>query len=249
MLTIPAWTIMVMTCITEQDIITRTIMSKESAITANLSHFPQSGEKMVIVKEVEGNILDAKEKWIAQQCNCVTIKSHGLSAAITARFPYANPYAGRRAQSANTAAASARDRPGSIRIMSPEEEEDGDGKDIICMFAQWAPGKPMAYARHYPNPPNGDSDNAEARVLWFTECLHAIEADESIDGPVAVPFQIGCGLAGGAWHVYEGMLRGSTTEFAIYRLPSITGAKRTIKSGAGAGAGVDMGMDAKKSRH
>lgn len=39
---------------------------------------------------------------------------------------------------------------------------------IICMFAQFGPGKPNSCSRYYPS---DFKDTSENRLLWFQECL------------------------------------------------------------------------------
>jgi len=82
------------------------------------------------------------------------------------------------------------------------------------MYAQYEPGKPSR---------SGD-DSQEMREGYFKRSLGLI--GDKIMGleSIAFPWQIGCGLAGGEWKVYEGMIK----EFAeshpdvkvvIYQLP------------------------------
>lgn len=46
--------------------------------------------------EIKGDILLAKETYIAHQCNCVTNKAKGLSKQIFKKFPYADSYTNRQ---------------------------------------------------------------------------------------------------------------------------------------------------------
>ena len=165
----------------------------------------------MILDEKKGDLLDAKEAFIAQQCNCVTIKSHGLSAAIAKRWPWADVYAKRKPKSANTALEP--DTPGTIQII---KGPDADSHSVVCLFAQWTPGKPGAWTDKYPK--THDDTTAAQRSEWFRQCLKAMDDCEEIDGPVAVPYQIGCGLAGGNWSTYKAVLQEAKTEFVIYQL-------------------------------
>ena len=45
---------------------------------------------------IKDNILNAKEKYIAHQCNCVTKYGKGLSKAIFDKYPYSNIYSLRK---------------------------------------------------------------------------------------------------------------------------------------------------------
>lgn len=146
-----------------------------------------------VVQVVQGNLLDATEQYIAQQCNCYTVRGHGLSATIAKHFgPSGDPYATRKAQGRrNLAIPEDRDVPGTIRVLNER---------IICMFAQLCPGKPGKFTSY----PKWDSDTAKQREKWFEECLGAIE--EICPTSVAFPWTIGCGLAGGDWATYKQMI-------------------------------------------
>jgi hypothetical protein len=167
-------------------------------------------KRMTILRVVKGDLLGASEKFIGQQCNCVTVKYHGLSALIVETFPWACPYSVRKPITPTRNCASTPDKPGTIRVFS-----SSSGPSVVCLFAQWAPGKPGDYAKFYPK---DHDDTAENRLKWFKECLEKIDKDEEIDSPVAIPFQIGCGLAGGDWDKYHCALKAAKTKFVIYEL-------------------------------
>ena len=48
-----------------------------------------------MIEIVTGNLLDAKEKFIAHRTNCVSQKSAGLAKRIFDKFPYSNIYVNR----------------------------------------------------------------------------------------------------------------------------------------------------------
>ena len=81
------------------------------------------------------------------------------------------------------------------------------------MFAQWTPSKVGAYNRYYPKT---YTDTTHNRQRWFRECLEALDA-LGLDR-VAMPYKIGCGLAGGFWPDYETMLNKAKTNIVLYRL-------------------------------
>lgn len=133
---------------------------------------------------VQGNLLDAPEKYIAHQCNCVSPQGKGLSHALFQRFPHADVYATRKGKS----------QPGTLWI-SPV----GNGeRRVINMFAQF-----------YPGAPTYRGDLAEDRKVMFQRCLNEIANLPSLES-IAFPYNIGCGLAGGKWADYLAML----TQFA-----------------------------------
>lgn len=164
---------------------------------------------MVIISEIRGDLLDAKERYIAQQCNCVTVRPHGLSKSIADRWSHGDVYAGRSARSRNTAQKP--DVPGSVVIT-----ENGPNEPILLhMMAQWTPSKPCSYSKYYPST---YKDTIVNRKIWFQECLHALEEHVPSDEYIAMPFRIGCGLAGGNWIEYRKMLEDTTCKIVLYRL-------------------------------
>lgn len=168
---------------------------------------------MTIIRKVSKDLLTASEKFIAQQCNCVTVKSHGLSAAISQRFKWANPYSTRKpiSPTRNCADKKSTDKPGTVRTLS----SPSGPFSVLCLFAQWAPGQAGDYSKYYPSEYDDTPNN---RLKWFKECLDVIDKDESVDSPVAVPYLIGCGLAGGDWEKYSDLLENAKTDFVVYAL-------------------------------
>jgi len=142
-----------------------------------------------MIEIITGDLLCAKEKYIAHQCNCVTSTSAGTAKAIFDKFPYSNTYATRAEH----------DKPSLIQVM-------GDGKDqryVINMFAQYYPGKPKY--------PHSHLDGTAIREKYFHRCLLRIAQIPNLES-IAFPWRIGCNLGGGAWDHYLGTL----TNFAQY---------------------------------
>ncbi len=170
---------------------------------------------------VVGDLMDASEKYIVQQCNCLTVKSHGLSATISKKYHWADPYSSRRRiNRRNCAVPKDRDVPGTYKIMSgpnsgPNSKETPD-PSVICIFGQWAPGTPLKYSSY----PNDYHDSYENRVKWFAQALISLKSLglESI----AFPWKIGCGLAKGNWNIYYDMIqlfeKESGTKCVLYKL-------------------------------
>ena len=94
---------------------------------------------------IGGNLLDATEKYLCHQCNCVTKKSKHLSKTVFTRFPHANIYSRRQFPSS----------PGTIVLK-------GDGKEerfIINLLGQYYPGKGKF-----------KNDSAQIRFGYFDGC-------------------------------------------------------------------------------
>lgn len=150
-----------------------------------------------MLKVVVGNILSSDAQYIAHQCNCVTTYAKGLADIIFKKWSYADCYSIRWEN----------DKPGTIEIR-------GDGKDlryIINMFAQYNPGK--------PNKADDSLDGYQARKKYFIECMKAI--DTLKPESVAMPWQIGCGMAGGDWDFYKKVIDkfAGSYNIILYQLP------------------------------
>lgn len=150
-----------------------------------------------MIEIVKGDLLDSKEKYIAHQCNCLTQNSAGTAKAIFDKYPYADTYTRRErlADGTNTNV----DVPGTITIL-------GNGQDqryVINMYAQYYPGKSKY--------PKSTLDGIPVRRNYFHRCLLRVAKIEGLES-IALPWRIGCNLAGGDWEWYLGTL----TNFANY---------------------------------
>lgn len=154
-----------------------------------------------------------KADFIVQQCNCLTVKSHGLAESIARIFPDADTYSKRKPIGArNLSVPEDRGTPGSISIH----------KKVINMYAQWRPGRIGApYFSSYPESPQPET--VQTRQKWFRECLEIISHSlGSEPKTLAFPFQIGCGLAGGDWKVYQQMLEEFAAKNPQFKVVIIT---------------------------
>jgi O-acetyl-ADP-ribose deacetylase (regulator of RNase III) len=168
-----------------------------------------------MIEIVKGDLLHAKERYIAHQTNCVTRFPHGLSEKIFAKYPNSDCYRKRRpipgSIGKNCCRVEDQAVPGSIEIC-----HNGDNNHIVInLFGQYLPGKSGKYTHCYRSDyPDSYSD----RQRYFQQTLHAIETNPEINGPVAMPYLIGCGLAGGNWNDYRQMLEQSPHKFILYHL-------------------------------
>lgn len=153
----------------------------------------------MIVNIINGNLLDSNHKYICQQCNCVTFTSKGLALNIARKWKWGDIYSIRKKNGS--------DIPGTIKVIGDEN------KNVICMFAQYCPGKPGYYEKYYDRK---YSDNYENRKRYFEECLNKIEGMNIKE--IAMPYKIGCGLAGGKWKDYKQILEKSKLNITLYKL-------------------------------
>jgi hypothetical protein len=170
------------------------------------------------MKHLKGNILDVRTGYILQQCNCITVRPYGLSADLSRRFPGTCPYDYRKPirPGVNMSREEDRSEPGTVMIIGTE-----DGPDIINLFGQYTPGKAK---------PNSVLDKSSDREKYFQNGLDAlIDFFDRTTEPItiAVPYKIGCGLAGGQWNHYKKMLddfektmidKGMYIDMTIYEL-------------------------------
>lgn len=147
---------------------------------------------------IKGNLLEAKEKYIIHQCNCTSAYAAGIAKSIFDKYIYSDVYSN-RAQI---------DKPGSISIA-------GDGiknRFVINAFAQYYPGYPKS---------NSKIDSSEIREIYFKQCLEEVSKIRDLES-IALPFGIGCGLAGGDWSHYLKMIEDFSlqvnADVVIYKL-------------------------------
>ncbi len=151
-----------------------------------------------MIKTITGDLLEAKEKYIVHQTNCVTARGGGLANFLFQKFPYANIYATRTKEDCDVA--TLRDKPGSIII-------SGNGQDqryVVHLMGQLYPG---GFWDDMPE------DSEEMRHKFFHQGLMSLAKVPNLES-VAFPFKIGCGIAGGNWEWYLGTIE----NFAKYVL-------------------------------
>lgn len=149
---------------------------------------------------------------IVQQCNCVTVKAHGLSASIKHTFPYACVYSNRSARSPNQAIEP--ETPGKCILCKPfKKNAYAHQPRVACLLGQFYPGKPGNYWNKvyaYDGCWRSIDDSPTNRLKWFKEALVDLAAQETSENGckinIAFPYKIGCGLAGGDWKVYQKLI-------------------------------------------
>ena len=115
-----------------------------------------------------GCILQIKDvDAIVHQCNCLTVKSHGLSQKISKCFPWGDIYSHRTpVRGRNLAVTNHRGKPRTIQILKSSEENT---PDLICLLSQWDFGqggnrKILPY-----------EDSTSSRELWFSQSLQQLK--------------------------------------------------------------------------
>lgn len=145
-----------------------------------------------------GDLLNSAAFVIVHQTNCVTRRSHGLAASVFRKWPATDIYRERGGSSPNISSICDRGVPGSLIIKKRDSN-----KFVANLMGQVAPGKPGAWAARYQIDPQ--TDTAERRLQYFKNGLDELRkfvVDRNIT-TVAMPWMIGCGLAGGDWAKYQ----------------------------------------------
>ncbi|AYV85224.1 MAG: hypothetical protein Satyrvirus7_18 [Satyrvirus sp.] len=152
--------------------------------------------------EINGDLLDGSWPHIVQQCNCLTVKPHGLSKQIADKYPYADIYSKRKQYlNQNLATEDTQGVPGTIVVSSPTTANP----TIFHFLSQYEMGPPGKYKRTTTN----IIDNCKNRQIWFGTCLAELEnrlLEKYSVKKIAFPDHIGCGLAKGNWEIYKKML-------------------------------------------
>ncbi len=86
--------------------------------------------------------------------------------------------------------------------------------NVICLFAQYGPGKPSAYEDDYVTA----DDTTAARLRYFAKALTKMTAIVPAGSTLYVPYGIGSGLAGGKWTDYEAALREFARAHTEYKM-------------------------------
>jgi len=128
-----------------------------------------------MIKIVDGDILNATEDILAHQVNCMGIMGSGIAKQIKDKYPDVfNQYRKFFVNNKFTAL-------GKCQIVKAEEN-----KYIANLFGQYKYGRDKQYT---------DYDALEEALVSLK--ISAKDHNKS----VAIPFNIGCGLAGGSWKV------------------------------------------------
>jgi O-acetyl-ADP-ribose deacetylase (regulator of RNase III) len=142
-----------------------------------------------MISVVNADLITSQEEYIVQQCNCVATRPHGLSKTIADKFT-CDPYSSRKKiGNRNMASEECRPNPGSFEVFESSENTP----KIICLFAQYGMGKPYSYNNSYKQ----WEDSSASRLQWFKQGLRDIVKLQPRS--LALPYKIGCGLAGGNW--------------------------------------------------
>ena len=139
---------------------------------------------MNYLKTINGDLLNATEDFVAHQCNCMSTNAKTLAQQLFIKYPYANTYKNRIKGNKNTY-----NIPGTMEIFG-----NGIDKRFIINI----------YSQYYPSIAKYNNDTTNKRLEWFVNCLNEITKINDIQNKtIAMPYNIGCGAAGGDWNIYH----------------------------------------------
>lgn len=137
----------------------------------------------VSIQVVSGNILEATENVIVQQVNCMGVMGAGLAKQIRAKYPSVYK---KYKQLCDEHADSRPELLGRVLLCQVE-----DGKYIANVFGQLGYGKKGVYTQY------------DMLQKGLEEVLDLAKKENLT---IAIPYGIGCGLAGGDWDVVSNQL-------------------------------------------
>ncbi|WP_144483217.1 macro domain-containing protein [Bacillus pumilus] len=151
-----------------------------------------------MIKTVDGNILEASEDIICHQVNCKGVMGAGLAKQIKSKYP--NVYK----EYKQLCTEQGDDLLSSVQLISTN-----DGKTIANLFAQVGYGRKRIQTDY------------DALRSCFQQLKDTVTQSpgEKTQTSIAIPYGIGCGLAGGDWTIVEGMIEEvlGGCEVTVYR--------------------------------
>ncbi|KIN27490.1 macro domain-containing protein [Bacillus subtilis] len=157
-----------------------------------------------MIKIVKGNILDASEDIIVQQVNCKGVMGAGLAKAILNKYPNVKKeYQSFRNFNLNKGLTD-KDLLGLVNYVRVS-----DVKVIANIFGQVNIKK------------NRFDNTVYTKTDALTRGLKEVkELSKQLNNSVAIPYGIGCGLAGGDWNIISELIESIFSDYkvTIYKL-------------------------------
>ncbi|MGE6627912.1 macro domain-containing protein [Bacillus pumilus] len=140
-----------------------------------------------MIRIVERNILDTTKNIICHQVNCKGVMGAGLAKQIKSKYPNVYEEYKRLCENQNT----------KNKLLGATQFVDVSGnKAIANLFAQYSYGVKTRQTDY------------EAMELCLKSLYNVVNTDYSKykDCSIAIPYGIGCGLAGGDWTIVKQMI-------------------------------------------
>jgi putative Appr-1-p processing enzyme family protein len=159
-----------------------------------------------MIKVVEGDILEAKEFFIVQQVNCQGVMGAGLAKAIYTKWPMVK-----------------REYLDYCKRVGPIDHLIGRVQYVYISDTQIIAN---CFSQRYYKKPEHRYDPRFGQFYCYTDydamenCFDYIATN--VDKSIAIPYGIGCGLAGGDWTEVEYLIKKCfrNNDVTIYKLPT-----------------------------
>jgi O-acetyl-ADP-ribose deacetylase (regulator of RNase III) len=154
-----------------------------------------------LIKIIQGNILDAPEDILVQQCNCQGVMGAGLAKQIRDKYP--KVYIGYKKLTDQY-------RKVPSHLLGSTLFINVDDKVIANIFGQLTYGRNDIYTDY------------KALKAGLLSIYNSVTSEYNIDKnkTIAIPYGIGCGLAGGDWNIVYPMIEEVFKDYdvSIYKL-------------------------------
>lgn len=145
-----------------------------------------------MIKTINGNLLNCRQKVIIHQVNCKKVMGSGVALQIRNKYPKVyNSYL------------KFFNRNEIVELLGKIDIVDCGDKVVINMFSQFDFGRDSKVYTNY-----------SAMKLAFKR-IRAYLIENNIN-ELAMPFNIGCGLANGDWKVVSGLIDEIFENFNVY---------------------------------
>jgi len=141
-----------------------------------------------VIRIVNGDLLEAKEKVICHQVNCQNAMGSGVAKAIYSVYPEVKEEYHKRCDQIPK-----RNLLGSIQVVPIKSSTNH--KMVINIFGQYDYGRKKKQYTNY-----------HALKHAFTLINDMVESGTLLESELAFPHCFGCGLAGGDWAVVEDLM-------------------------------------------
>ena len=148
-----------------------------------------------MIKIVNGDLLSSDAKIICHQVNCQGVMGSGLAKQIRAKYPHVYT----KYKELCNKTKDSRDLLGTIQTISSSPEGMGNG----CIF-DVLPTIVNVFGQNYYGINGVYTDYNALRFEFRKISIMPLTKNNWYNATIAMPFNIGCGLAGGKWDiVYE----------------------------------------------
>lgn len=146
-----------------------------------------------MLRIVNGNVLDAKEHFIAHQTNCLGTMGAGVAKAIANKYPHVESSYIKACKSVSNKS----DLLGKIQIIACDpNDKEKKGQCIVNVFGQHKVG---TYRRQ--------TDYDALRKAFVKLNTQGYD--------VAIPYLMGCGLGGGDWNIVVQIINETCTDIEV----------------------------------